>query len=63
MLQCTKCGLHGTVDDPTLEEWSQAFDAPATPYPWTDESRITLHPEKRTAPDYWTRQMRDPDQN
>ena len=19
MLQCTKCGLHGTVDDPTLE--------------------------------------------
>ena len=63
MVQCTKCGLHGTVDDPTMEEWSRAFHAPATPYPWTDESRITLHPEMRTAPDYWTRQMRDTDQN
>jgi hypothetical protein len=51
------------VDDPTLEEWSRAFHAPATPYPWTNESRITLHPEMMTAPDYWTRQVRDTDQN
>jgi hypothetical protein len=25
MLQCVDCGLHGTVEDPTSEEWSQAF--------------------------------------
>jgi hypothetical protein len=58
MLQCTKCGLHGTVDDPTLEEWETAYDAPSHPYPWTDEARITLHPEVRTAPDHWARLVR-----
>ena len=63
MVQCTKCGLHGTVDDPTMEEWSRAYHAPSAPYPWTEESRITLHPEARIAPDYWTRQMTDADQN
>jgi hypothetical protein len=64
MLQCTKCGLHGTVDDPTQEEWSRAFDAPPNPYPWADEARITRHPEVRTAPDYWARFRRPgPEEN
>jgi hypothetical protein len=64
MLQCTRCGLHGTVDDPTREEWSKAYDAPSNPYPWTDVARITLHPEKQTPPDYWTWFMRPvPEEN
>jgi hypothetical protein len=57
MLQCTGCGLHGAVEDPTLEEWSRAYNAPSAPYPWTDEARVTLHPEVRTAADYWARQV------
>lgn len=28
MLQCVNCGLHATVDDPSKEEWSEAFHAP-----------------------------------
>ena len=64
MLQCTECGLHGTIDDPTREEWSEAFAAPSRPYPWTDEARITLHPEVQTPPDYWARFRRpDPGEN
>ena len=45
MLQCVDCGLHGTVEDPTSEEWSQAFHAPSRPYQWLDETRVVLHPE------------------
>jgi hypothetical protein len=54
MLQCRTCGAHGTVDDPSKEEWSRAFHAPSAPYAWEDDSRVTLHPEKHTEPDYWT---------
>jgi hypothetical protein len=57
MLQCVECGEFGTVDDPSEEEWSEAFHAPAHPYPWHDESRITVRPEHRPRPDYWARQM------
>ena len=64
MLQCTQCGLHGTVDDPIQAEWSRAFSAPSNPYPWADEARITRHPEVRTPPDYWARFRRPgPEQN
>ena len=43
---------------------SEAFHAPANPYPWRDESRVTLHPEAEAKPDYWTRQMdEDPSRN
>ena len=46
MLQCVECGTHGTIDDPTSEEWSEGFDAPSKPYRWQDESRITIrHPK------------------
>ena len=48
MLQCVNCGLHATVDDPSEEEWSQAFHAPLRPYRWQDESRVVIHKEHRT---------------
>ena len=25
MVQCVECGLHGTVNDPTKEEWAGSF--------------------------------------
>lgn len=45
MLQCVDCGLHATVEDPTSEEWGQAFHAPSRPYQWLDETRVVVHPE------------------
>lgn len=42
MLQCLNCGMHGTVDDPTKEEWREAFHAPSNPYRWRDNSRVTI---------------------
>jgi len=45
MLQCVDCGMHATVEDPTSEEWGQAFHAPSRPYQWLDETRIVIHPE------------------
>jgi hypothetical protein len=41
MLQCVRCGRHGTVDDPSKTEWSDAFHAPSAPYRWTDDGRVT----------------------
>jgi hypothetical protein len=35
------------VEDPSKEEWSQAFHAPSSPYRWLDESRVV---EKGFAP-------------
>jgi hypothetical protein len=45
MLQCVECGLHGTVDDPSREEWKNAFRAPSQPYRWQDDSRVVSHEE------------------
>lgn len=42
MVQCVECGAHGTVDDPTIEEWGRAFDASENPYLWREDSRVTL---------------------
>ena len=42
MLKCLYCGAHGSVDDPTTEEWAEAFDAPSNPYSWADKSRVTI---------------------
>ena len=42
MLECAECGTFGTVDDPTIEEWGQAFHAPSNPYPWTDNARVIV---------------------
>lgn len=40
MLQCVECGRHGTVEDPSSEEWSEAFHAPSRPYRWLDDDRV-----------------------
>jgi len=40
MVQCVGCGLHGTVEDPSEEEWSEAYHAPERPYRWHDDSRV-----------------------
>lgn len=45
MLQCVECGAMGTVDDPTSEEWSEAFHAPSKPYRWSDEARVHFQHE------------------
>ena len=42
MLQCVECGRHGTVENPSREEWSEAFHAPSRPYRWRDEARVVL---------------------
>jgi hypothetical protein len=42
MLNCVKCAMHGSVDAPSEQEWSEAFNAPTRPYRWTDHSRITI---------------------
>ena len=47
MLQCVECGLMGTVENPSKEEWSQGFNAPSTPYRWLDEARVV---HKQPAP-------------
>jgi hypothetical protein len=41
MLQCVRCGLHGTVEDPSAKEWSEAYSAPSRPYRWPDAERVT----------------------
>jgi hypothetical protein len=41
MLQCVECGAMGTIDDPSPEEWSDAFHAPSRPYAWRDNTRVT----------------------
>jgi hypothetical protein len=48
LLQCDTCGLHATVDDPTKEEWSAAFQAPSKPYRWHEEARVVIHAEHPT---------------
>lgn len=32
----------GTVDDPSSDEWGEAYHAPSKPYAWTDNSRVTI---------------------
>jgi hypothetical protein len=40
MLQCVECGAMGTIDDPSLPEWGEAFHAPTRPYRWHEGSRV-----------------------
>lgn len=52
MLRCVECGAMATVNDPTKDEWSEAFHAPSRPYKWTDEARVHFQndpPMKETA--------------
>src|SRR5262249_52768135 len=41
-------GLHATVNDPSKEEWSEAFQAPSKPYRWHDEARVGIYQEHPT---------------
>jgi hypothetical protein len=52
MLQCVRCGGHGTVNDPSPKEWSEAFAAPSKPYRWHDETRVVIHDEVPTDQPY-----------
>lgn len=40
LLRCVECGAMATVNDPTKDEWSEAFHAPSRPYKWTDKARV-----------------------
>jgi hypothetical protein len=51
MLQCVICGAHGSVDDPTAEEWSEAYHAPSHPYLWTANDRVNV--QSVLPPDIW----------
>ena len=42
MLQCVQCGAMGTVDQPTKEEWNDAFHASTCPHRWRDATRVTI---------------------
>jgi hypothetical protein len=42
MLQCVECGGMGTIDDPSPQEWSDAFHAPSRPYRWHEGTRVTV---------------------
>lgn len=57
MVQCVECGLHGTVNDPTKEEWAAAFHSPSKPYRWADSSRVTV---RQSGPRYVARHESDP---
>ena len=45
------CGDVGAVKDPTEEEWSQAYHAPSSPYPWPEPGRVEALPGLTTALD------------
>ena len=42
MLQCAECGAMGTVNDPSEDEWGEAFHAPSRPYRWEHDTRVKL---------------------
>lgn len=42
MLNCVVCGAMGTVNEPSREEWGDAYRAPLEPYGWEDNGRVTL---------------------
>jgi len=41
-LQCTKCALVGSVNDPTEDEWERAYYADEGPYPWKEIDRVEV---------------------
>lgn len=59
MLQCVECGRHGTVNDPTREEWSAGYHAPSKPYRWADIRRVTV---RKNGPRYVARSESNPGQ-
>jgi hypothetical protein len=45
IVRCVKCDEVGTVDDPTENEWCDAFHSPSNPYKWMDNSRVVVRPD------------------
>src|SRR5262245_28043476 len=41
-LQCNRCFVFGSVEDPSIEEWSRAFSAPSKSYLWYEPARVTI---------------------
>lgn len=41
IVQCCKCDTVGAIENPTKEEWADAYDAPSHPYHWSDNDRVT----------------------
>lgn len=42
ILECYKCMSYGVVEDPSEQEWSEAFSAPEKSYRWYENSRVRL---------------------
>jgi hypothetical protein len=49
LVRCRRTGKYGVVENPTREEWNQAFYAPSSPYRWTDHSRVKLSEDNQDA--------------
>lgn len=47
MIQCVECGLMGTIEEPSVEEWTEAYHAPSRPYRWLEQARVV---QKAKAP-------------
>lgn len=43
IVQCSECNTIGAIENPTKEEWEDAFYAPSHPYHWFDGDRVTKH--------------------
>jgi hypothetical protein len=42
MVVCVNCGVNGTVNDPSEDEWRRAFRAPSQPFKWDAKERVTV---------------------
>jgi len=42
MLKCSRCGVFGTVDNPTEDEWDAGFYSPSKPYRWHENDRVKI---------------------
>ena len=40
--ECAICHAVGIVNDPSEQEWRDAFHAPSRPYKWHDNTRVVL---------------------
>jgi len=45
-VQCDRCLLWGSVEDPTEEEWTKATRALENPYPWAEPERVRYDPHQ-----------------
>jgi hypothetical protein len=42
MVVCVNCGVNGTVNDPSEDEWRRAFRAPSRPYKWEAKKQVSV---------------------